>query len=189
MAFHPSTALRRIVAGAVLAAALVVALGAAGCASKPKPTPTPRPEDIGKVSPDKALARMLASGNLELARKTAETLAASKEPGEREAGVYWKALCLLYANQVDSALAIFEGRAGKWSGGLRTVHSEAFLRLARELSQAQAAMRSRKDELSNQESKLEGLQKETGDLRAENARLATEKQKYEKLLKDLETIR
>jgi len=37
--------------------------------------------------------------------------------------------------------------------------------------------------------KIDGLHKETGDLRAEIARLETEKQKYEKLLKDLETIR
>jgi hypothetical protein len=165
------------------------ASGPLGCAGKRRPTPTPRPEDIGKVSPDKAVARMLSSGHVELARKTADSLMASKEPGEREAGTYWKAMCLLYANQTDSALAVFETRAGKWSGGLRSVHSEAFLRLARELSQAQAAAKTRKEELSSQETRIDGLQKEAGDLRAEISRLTTEKEKYEKLLKDLETIR
>lgn len=172
-----------------LPGAVLLALGLFGCGGTAGHAPTPRPEDVGKVSPDKALARMLASGSLEVARKAADSLMSSREPGEREAGVYWKAMCLLYSNQVDSALAIFEARAGKWTGGLRTVHSEAFLHLARELSQAQAAMKARGLELSTQETKVEGLQKETGDLRAEIGRLSEEKQKYEKLLKDLETIR
>jgi hypothetical protein len=172
----------RLVPAALAAAVL------AGCAAKPKsiPTPTPRLEEIGKVSPDKGIARMLASGHADLARKASDSLMASRDPGEREAGTYWKAVCLVYAGQPDSALTIFEARAGKWSGGLRTVHSEAFLRLVRDLTQAQAVI---KKENAAQEARIEGLQKEAGDLRAENSRLTGEKEKYEKLLKDLETIR
>lgn len=154
------------------------------------PGPTPRPEDVGKVSPDRIIARALASGELTLARRQADSLLACKTPLEREAGLYWKAVVLLYANQVDSALAIFEARSGKWSGGLRTVHSEAFLRLTRELSLAGAAIKSKRDEHDRTlHDRIEGLQKETGDLRTQIGRLETEKQKYEKLLKDLETIR
>jgi hypothetical protein len=37
--------------------------------------------------------------------------------------------------------------------------------------------------------RVESLEREGTDLRAENQRLETEKQKYQKLLKDLETIR
>lgn len=167
----------------------VLALLAAACSSS-TPGPTPRPEDVGKVSPDRVIARALASGELDLARRQADSLLACKTPLEREAGLYWKAVVLLYANQIDSSLAIFEARAGKWSGGLRAVHSEAFLRLTRELSLASHAVKTREEHANKSlHNRIEDLQKETGDLRTQITRLETEKQKYEKLLKDLETIR
>jgi hypothetical protein len=53
--------------------------------------------------------------------------------------------------------------------------------------QAEAPMKAG-PEKSLQE-RVESLQKETGDLRAENARLTSENEKYQRLLKDLETIR
>lgn len=142
-----------------------------------------------KVAPDKGIARMLASDNVGLAQATADSLAGSRDPVEREIGRYWKAVCYLYRDRPDSAVAILEPMQGKWSGGLRAIHSEAFLRLARESSEARAASRVRRDETARLTHENDAMAKEYVALKAVVARLEAEKQKYEKLLKDLETIR
>jgi hypothetical protein len=149
----------------------------------------PAKEPFSKGSPDKGIARMLAGDNVGLAQATADSLSMSKHPVEREIGRYWKAVCYLYRDRPDSAVAILEPMQGKWSGGLRAIHSEAFLRLAREASEARAASRVRRDETARLSHENEVLAKEFGSLKAEIARLETEKKKYEKLIKDLETIR
>jgi hypothetical protein len=178
-------ALRRI--SFALAAALLT-----GCASTHEPTPA---EEAARTSMDKVLARMVSKGELEKAQKTADSLAASKEPAEREIAAYWKAVTWLYRDEPDSALPILEAGQGKWTGGMRRVHTALLLSLAREASQNRTAARARLSDAGkpasdrSMQERIESLQKETGDLRAENARLETEKEKYQKLLKDLETIR
>jgi hypothetical protein len=145
--------------------------------------------DGGKASPDKGIARLLASENLGLAQSTADSLSASADPMEREIGTYWKAVCYLYRDRPDSAVAILEPMQGRWSGGLRAIHGEAFLRLAREAGEARAASRVRRDEVARLSHENDAMSRETGALKAEIARLETEKKKYEKLIKELETIR
>ena len=178
-------ALRRI--SLALTAALLT-----GCASTREPTPA---EEAARTSMDKVLARLVSKGELEKAQKTADSLAASKEPAEREIAAYWKAVAWLYRDEPDSALVILEAGQGKWTGGMRKVHTALLLSLARESSQNRAASKARLSEAGkpapdkSMQERIESLQKETGDLRAENARLETEKEKYQKLLKDLETIR
>ena len=138
---------------------------------------------------------MVSKGDLDRAQKMTDSLMISREPAEREIGLYWKALTMLYRDQPDSALAILESNQGKWTGGLRKVHSSLFLAMAREASQNRAASHYRHDDPVKpapdkaMQNRIDALQKDTADLRAENARLAAEKEKYLKLLKDLETIR
>jgi hypothetical protein len=146
-------------------------------------------ERDGRASPDKGIARLLAGENLGLAQSTADSLAASADPMEREIGLYWKAVCYLYRDRPDSAVAILEPMQGKWSGGLRAIHGEAFLRLAREAGEARAASRVRRDEVARLSHENDAMARETGALKAEIARLETEKRKYERLIKELETIR
>lgn len=187
------------------AAATVLAAGLhlAGCAApKPSqdlgddalaqshsPAPAAPPLSVTRQAPDKGIARMLASDNVGLAQATADSLSASKDPVEREIGRYWKAVCYLYRDRPDSAVAILEPMQGKWTGGLRAIHSEAFLRLAREASEARVSSRVRRDETARLSHENDAMAREFGALRAEIARLETEKKKYEKLIKDLETIR
>ena len=179
-------------------AILALALVAACAGSKPAPDmtdevsakgPSSSSNPSAKVPPDKGIARMLASDNVGLAQATADSLSGSKDPVEREIGRYWKAVCYLYRDRPDSAVAILEPMQGKWSGGLRAIHSEAFLRLAREASEARAASRVRRDETARLTHENDAMAKEYVSLKAEISRLETEKKKYEKLLKDLETIR
>jgi hypothetical protein len=132
---------------------------------------------------------------LDKALRTADSLAASKDPTDREIAAYWKVMAWLYRDEPDSALALLEGSQGKWTGGMRKVHAALFLSLARDASQNRSS-HGRPPELAHSplpdkaiQDRMESLQKETGELRAENARLETEKEKYQRLLKDLETIR
>lgn len=181
------------------AAALAVALLAACAETKPAPDisediPSKSPSSSSqvpgaKVAPDKGIARMLASDNVGLAQATADSLSGSRDPIEREIGKYWKAVCYLYRDRPDSAVAILEPMQGKWSGGLRAIHSEAFLRLARESSEARVASRVRRDETARLTHENDAMAKEYVSLKSEVARLEAEKKKYEKLIKDLETIR
>jgi hypothetical protein len=122
----------------------------------------------------------------------------SRDPAEREIAVYWKSVAWLYRDEPDSALAMLESQQGKWSAGLRKVHGALLLKLARESTAARAASHWRPDDAAPKaapaadkglQDRVEALQKESSDLRAENQRLETEKEKYQKLLKDLETIR
>jgi hypothetical protein len=135
------------------------------------------------------IARMLAEDNVGLAHATADSLVRSKDAVGREIGLYWKAVCFLYRDRPDSAVAILEPMQGKWTGGLRAVHGEAFLRLAREAAEARAASRQRRDETVRLYHENDAMAREFGALKAEISRLETEKKKYENLLKDLETIR
>jgi hypothetical protein len=174
-------------------AALLAACLIAACAGSRAPSSgdDPRPRM------DRALARMVSKGEFDKALRTADSLGASKDPAEREIAAYWKVVTWLYRDEPDSALAILESGQGKWTGGLRRVHAALFLSMAREESVARAASagRGKHDETvkagpeKSLQERLESLQKETGDLRAENARLASENEKYQRLLKDLETIR
>jgi hypothetical protein len=170
-----------------LAAALLI-----GCAAGKAPMAG---EDSARSPMDRVLARLVSKGELEKAQHAADSLTASKDPAEREIAAYWKAVTWLYRDEPDSALALLESSQGKWTGGLRKVHAALFLSLAREASQNRAA-RFHPTEIARatpldkaMQDRIESLQKETGDLRAENARLETEREKYQKLLKDLETIR
>lgn len=145
---------------------------------------------------DKILARMVFKGEFDKAARTADSLSGSKEPAEREIAAYWKTVAWLYRGQPDSALIILEAHQGKWTGGLRKVHAGLFLGLAREMSLNRAAGSLVRHEEQQRpvpdkslQDRMEALQKENGDLRAEASRLISEKEKYKQLLNDLETIR
>ncbi len=169
---------------------------AAGCAGGAPDVPVdaaagapPAHAPAGRVSPEKSIARLLAGDNVGLAQAKADSMALSRDPAEREIGSYWKAVCYLYRDRPDSAVAILEAMQGKWSGGLRAVHGEAFLRLAREAGEARVSSRVRRDETARLAHENDAMMREFNALKAENARLETEKKKYEKLIQDLETIR
>jgi hypothetical protein len=173
-----------------LGAVLPLAALLAGCAPTRVPTAA---EETVRTPMDKVLARLVSKGDLDKALRTADSLGASKDPADREIAAYWKVVTRLYRDEPDSALAILESSQGKWTGGMRKVHAALFLSMAREANQYRMA-RARHEEArppaeKSVQDRLESLQKETGDLRAENARLASEKEKYQNLLKDLETIR
>ena len=145
---------------------------------------------------NKGIGRLLSKGQVDPAFRAAESLMKARTPKERELGTYWKAVCYLYRDQPDSAMAIFDAFQGRWTGGWREAHAQAFLSLAREANASRPVVRVRREEASSKSTqerslleKVEILQKETVDLRSEIARLETEKKKYEKLIKDLETIR
>lgn len=180
--------MRAMVIGALLATTLLFS----GCAASKAAT---LPEEAARTPMDRILARMVAKGEIGLAQKTADSLLTSKEPAEREIALYWKAVAWLYRNQPDSALVILDANQGKWTGGLRRVHSSLFLAMARDASQTRSASHNRHEETAkpapdkSMQDRIDALQKETGELRAENARLEFEKVKYQKLLKDLEGIR
>ncbi len=173
----------------VLAAAMLI-----GCAASKKEPPSVAEE--ARAPMDRLLGRMVSKGELEKAQRTADSLMASKDPADREIAAYWKVVTWLCRDETDSALALLETNQGKWTGGLRKVHAALFLSLAREASQNRAAGRARQNEPARPippdkalQERIESLQKETGDLRVENSRLESEKEKYQKLLNDLETIR
>ena len=187
---HPSPA---SAAGPALAAACLLWILAvmSGCAAT-KEVPLEEP-----VRPpmDRILARMVFKGEFDKAARTADSLSLSKEPAEREIAAYWKSVAWLYRGEPDSALVLLEALQGKWTGGLRKVHAGLFLGLAREASYSRAAGRLARHEEpprpadKSLQDRVDALQKENGDLRAEAARLAAEKEKYRRLLSDLETIR
>lgn len=175
---------------ALLACSLLACAGGRGDPPRDASVPAAAAkEPASRTSSDRGIARMLAGNNVGLAQSTADSLAMSRDPVESEIGRYWKAVCYLYRDRPDSAVAILEPMQGKWSGGLRAIHGEAFLRLAREASEARAASRVRRDETARLTHENEVLAREFGSLKAEIARLETEKKKYEKLIQDLETIR
>jgi hypothetical protein len=187
----PSPAVRALAALALAACTAFTAL-LAGCAATKDPAVS---EEASRPAADKVLARLLAKGDMDKVQKAVDSLAVSKEPAEREIAAYWKAVAWLYRDEPDSALTILEANQAKWTGSLRKVHSAVFLRLAREASAARIAAHARHEETvkvapdKSMQDRIESLQKETGDLRAEIGRLETEKEKYQKLIKDLETIR
>lgn len=171
-------------------AALVLLL--TGCAGT-KDVPM---EEAVRPPMDRILARLVFKGEFDKAARKADSLSRSKDPAEREIAAYWKSVAWLYRGEPDSALVILEALQGKWTGGLRKVHAGLFLGLAREASLNRAAGRLVRHEEpyksvpdKSLHDRVEALQKENGDLRAEMARLVTEKENYQKLLKDLETIR
>jgi hypothetical protein len=164
-----------------------------GCSSS-----APKPSSADKnATPafDRVIARYIALGKLDLALKVTDSLLASKEPANREVAAYWKSIVWLYQYEPDSAVALLESYQGKWSGGLRRVHVEAFLRLAKDASVAKMAARHQHDPAAKPvpdrslQDRIEALQKESGDLRAEKVRLEAEILKYQKLIEDLRTIR
>lgn len=172
---------------------LSLALIFSACASNSKIEPA-----SGKEKPqlDRALARRVAMGKFTAAQALADSLIATKDPANREIASYWKAICWLNQDEPDSALALLESYRGRWSGGLRRVHSEAFLHLARKSVESRLALR--QANLAQMPAALpdkswqdraEVLQREVEILRAEVGRLVTEREKYQKLIKDLETIR
>lgn len=191
-AFRTLLGLTSSPAAEMLAAALLAASMLMGCAA----TKEPPLEEAARPPMDKILARMVFKGEFDKAVHTADSLAGSKEPAEREIAAYWKSVAWLYRGEPDSALVILEALQGKWTGGLRKVHAGLFLGLAREASLNRAAGRLVRHEEpvrpspdKSLQDRVDALQKENGDLRAETARLASEKEKYQNLLKDLETIR
>jgi hypothetical protein len=183
---------RRIAACLRLSAFAAAAAALLACASSQPPAP----EEAVRPALDRVFARLVSKGELEKTIKLADSLAVSKDPTEREISAYWEAVAFLYRDEPDSALALLEPQQGKWSAGLRRVHGALLLKLARESSAARAASHWRPEDAAPKptpdkglQDRVEALQKESSDLRAENLRLATEKEKYQKLLKDLETIR
>jgi hypothetical protein len=171
---------------------LLAALLLWGCAGTKEAAPV---GEAARPPMDKVLARMVFKGEFDKAFRTSDSLAVSKDPAEREIACYWKAVAWLYRGEPDSALSLLEPNQGKWTGGLRKVHAGLFLGLAREASLSRAANHVRHEDPAKPvpdkslQDRVESLQKENGELRAETVRLATEKEKYQRLLKDLETIR
>jgi hypothetical protein len=182
----------RVLGLLILLSAAAAMLSCAPTATASKPSVLDEP---AKIPEDRVIARLIATGKIDQAQKTADSLMASRDPADREIAAYWRAVCWLYRDQPDSALTVFESYHGKWSGGLRRVHSEVFLHLARDASQAQALIRQHHEDPPKSatdkalQDRVDALQKETVDLRAEIGRLETERLKYQKLIKDLETIR
>ncbi|MDQ3003447.1 MAG: hypothetical protein M3Y08_19570 [Fibrobacterota bacterium] len=179
--------MRVMAMGAWLAATLLLV----GCAASKTASV---PKEVARAPMDRILARMVWKGDLDRAKMTADSLFFSKEPAEKEIALYWKAVIWLYRNQPDSALVILDANQGKWTGGLRRVHSSLLLAMARDDSQTRSASHNRHEEAAksapdkSMQDRIDALQKETGELRAENARLESEKEKYQKLLKDLDGI-
>lgn len=176
----------------VLSAALAAWLLAA-CASAPAPAPM---DESTRPALDRVLARMVSKGDLDRAMKATDSVLAARDPADREIAIYWKSVAWLYRDEPDSALALLEGQQGKWSAGLRKVHGALLLKLTRESVAARAASHWRPEDAPKApaadkglQDRVESLQKESADLKAENLRLETEKEKYKKLLNDLETIR
>ncbi|MBW8889221.1 MAG: hypothetical protein JF616_15815 [Fibrobacteres bacterium] len=166
----------------------------AACATAPATGPV---GDSAPPSLDRALARTAAKGEWEKALRMADSAFATGKTSDREAAAYWKVVAWLYRDQPESAQALLEASQGKWAPGPRKVHAMLLLKLVRESCAAHALARARPEEAEAKpvasdrvlQERVESLERESTDLRTENQRLETEKQKYQKLLKDLETIR
>jgi hypothetical protein len=187
----PTALIRRIplrVQGAACLAALLAA-----CATAPA---TP-PGEPSLHSLDRVLSRSAARGEWDKTLRVADSAFAAGKGADREAAAYWKAVAWLYRNQPDSAQALLEASQAKWSPGPRKVHAMLLLKLIRESCEVRALARARPEESEARpaspdrglQERVESLERESTELRSENQRLETEKQKYQKLLKDLETIR
>lgn len=174
-------------------AALLSALLLAACAT----APATGPAESVPPSLDRALARLAAKGEWEKTLRMADSAFVAGKSPDREAAAYWKVVAWLYRDQPESAQALLEASQGKWTAGPRKVHAMLLLKLVRESCAAHALARARPEETEARpfpsdralQDRVESLERESTDLRAENQRLETEKQKYQKLLKDLETIR
>jgi hypothetical protein len=130
--------------------------------------------------------------------RLADSARTSGAAADREIALYWKAVAWLYRGETDSALALLESQQGRWTAGSLRVHGALLHKLVRESCASRpVAARGRTEESEPRsalveralQDRLEALERERTDLRAENQRLETEKEKYQKLLKDLETIR
>ena len=177
------------------AAALAACLLAA-CAGTPAPAPA-MPGAGVRPAFDRALARAAAKGDWDRTMRLADSARASGTPADREIATYWKAVAWLYRAEPDSALALLESQQGRWTGITLRVHGPLLYKLVRESCAARPVTRGRTEDPDPRpalveralQDRLEALERERTDLRAENQRLETEKEKYQKLLKDLETIR
>jgi len=192
---RPLALLRRIPACLPAAAAAACFAGLlAACATAPAPGPA---GETGPRSLDRLLARAASRGEWDKALRMADSAFAAGKAADREAAAYWKAVAWLYRDQPDSAMALLEASQAKWTPGPRKVHAMLLLKLVRESCAVRALARARPEESEARpagadrvmQERVESLERESTDLRAENQRLETEKQKYQKLLKDLETIR
>lgn len=176
-------------AWAALAAGLLAA-----CAGTTAPGPA---EETSRPSLDRVLARTAAKGEWERVSRMSDSAFAAGNAADREAAAYWKAVAWLYRDQPDSAQALLEGSQNKWTPGPRKVHALLLLKLVRESCAARAVARARPEETEPRapapdrglQERVESLERESSGLRAENQRLEVEKEKYQRLLKDLETIR
>ena len=173
----------------VLMGAIVAAVCMAGCAyTAPRKGTAEEP----KPSVDKVMMRLLSDADYRKAMKMAEGMAASKDYLEQEMGLYWKAITFLHRDLPESAMSILEANEGRWTG-MRKVHGTVLLNLTRDANRTRSStIREEANRFSADKplhEKIESLQKEAADIRAENLRLVAEKKKYLKLLKDLETIR
>jgi hypothetical protein len=174
---------------AALAAGLLAA-----CAGTSAPAPA---EEASRPSLDRALARVAAKGEWEKVLRMSDSASAVGNAADREAAAYWKALAWLYREQPDSAQALLESSQNKWTPGPRKVHALLLLKLVRESCASRALARAHPEEAEARpaapdrglQERVESLERESSGLRAENQRLEVEKEKYQKLLKDLETIR
>jgi hypothetical protein len=183
---------RRLRAWAPALACLVLA----ACAGSPPP-PQAAPGVPVRPSADRALARAAARGDWDRTLRLADSVRAAGAPAEREIALYWKAVAFLYRNEPDSALALLESQQGRWTAASLKVHGTLLLKMARESCASRTLVRARPEEPDPRpasadrglQDRLEALERERSDLRAENQRLETEKEKYQRLLKDLETIR
>lgn len=159
----------------------------------PKPKMEARTEPV-KVSDDKIIATMITKGKIFQAQKYSDSLSTRKDSSLREIGTYWKTVCWLYRDEPDSALAVLDSYQGKWSSGIRKVHVEVFLNLARDASHVKALLREKQLDASkssqdkNLPLKVETLQQEVVRLHVEISHLESERHKYQTLLKDLEDI-
>jgi hypothetical protein len=183
---------RFALAGAAVLAACLMAACSAGPARGPA-----QPGDAARPALDRALARAAARGDWDKTMRLADSARAYGAPAEKEIALYWKAVAWLYRAEPDSALALLESQQGRWTAGSLKVHGALLYKLARESCAARPVAHNRPEEPDPRpalveralQDRLDALERERTDLRAENQRLETEKEKYQKLLKDLETIR
>lgn len=185
---------RRLLLCLTCPAALSAAILLAACATAPAPGSA---DGAPPPSLDRTLARLASKGEWDKTLRLADSAFAAGKGPEREAAAYWKAVAWLSRDQLDSAQALLEASQAKWTPGPRKVHAMLLLKLVRESCAVRALARAHPEESEAKpaspdrglQERVESLERESTDLRAENQRLETEKQKYQKLLKDLETIR
>jgi hypothetical protein len=176
--------------------AALAALLLAACSGAPAHGPA-LPGDAARPSLDRALAHAASKGDWERTLRLADSARAAGAPADREIALYWKAVAWIYRAEPDSALALLESQQGRWTAGSLRVHGTLLYKLVRESCASRPVVHTRPEEPEPRpalverawQDRLEALERERTDLRAENQRLETEKEKYQKLLKDLETIR